>query len=168
MVTELSKREKEVLDHLKHIRRNTQWGICILEAIKNPSVARVRGIISELLSQWRDDRRAMMKILGFDLPKILDVKFYKPQDINDCLINLAYPYRVIEEVRHTDWKADVCSHAGYFNMPNSAATVYVDSNLNRYIRLSNGQLFSCSNTDLISLHEPEKINLRAYLTGLID
>lgn len=168
MTTQLSHNEKQAFIHLHSVSPRTHYGIAIHEILKQPSQDRIRGLFSELVSQLRDDPPQMLKLLGFDLLKTLNMKIYEPQDLNRAISSMGYAYRVTEEIRWTSDAALWVSPAGYFTLPEAAGTVYVDSDLSRFIRLSNGQIFACSSTDLSSLSDLDKINFRAYLTGLID
>lgn len=153
---------------LKGANLNSLWGVGIELVIKNPSVYAIKSLFAQLLNQWKDDPGVMRNILRFDLPKTLKMTFFTVEELNAELAKQGYSYRAIREMRFTDHSAAWCAPSGYGTLKNAAMTVYTDSNLKRYVRLGNGQLFECTNADLVALPMREKENLSAYLTGLID
>jgi hypothetical protein len=127
-----------------------------------------RNLLTELLQAWQDNPREMLKVLGFNLPSVLKMKFYSIQDVNQILSDNRHVYRVLSETTATSKDAHWTAQAGYLHIGQLIATVYIDSVLNRYLRLSNAQLFECSNADLLGMPEIDRVNIRAYLLGIID
>lgn len=93
---------------------------------------------------------------------------YTLEELNEKLSGLAYPYRIVLEVEVTSWAAHWLGRAGFFDLNDCSGGVWIDSNLDRYIILTNGQIFQCSNTDLTTLSAVEKMNIKGILSGLID
>jgi hypothetical protein len=163
----MTPKEKTALALLRQVEPTTLWGISIHAALQNFTMATFTELINNLRSQWADNPDVMRKILGFDLPSIFGMKKFSVDSINSELQGGLMGFRAEEEVTVTEtalWVAE----AGSFIYPKVNGFIYVDSELRRYVRLGNGQLFKCTNTDLTSQTEHQKKVLRAYFTGLID
>lgn len=93
---------------------------------------------------------------------------YTVEQLNEKIAGMAYVYRIIKEVEETDRDADWLGRAGLFHLADCCGAVWVDSFLDRYIVLTNGQCFVCTNTDLTTKTAGEQTNIRAILSGLID
>jgi len=169
MTNQLSDLEAQVFERIKATAKlNSIWGAGIENVVKEPTTDGVKKMIAQLLLQWNDDPGIMFDVLGFDLPKFLNMQFFSLEEMNDHLARTAQKYRVEKETRCTNRDAEWCGRAGYFHMQAHTGNVWVDSCLGRYIVLSNGQVFQCTNADLTSLPEVEKEHTRALLTGLMD
>lgn len=150
---------------------NNLAGVSFKQGVSLDQPEALRRRINEILIAWRDNPSGMRKLLGFDLPEILNMKFYTTDEINDALAGYGYQYRVVDELKHTDRTAEWIADAGVLVLPTTMGMVRIDSNLNRYLTLTRGrvpQIFECTNGDLLALPELDKTNIRAYLTGLID
>lgn len=167
-INELSPGEREAVKHLQQVKYEDFMGIFIRSAFIEPTAAKFRELIYNLVQAYRDDRVVLGKMLGFDLLTVMNMKLYTEKEVNGFIAGLGYPYRLVEQLRYTHEDSLWLSRSGMFNMAETEAIVWLDNNLIRYIRLSNGQIFRCSSTDLTTLPELDKINLRAILTGVID
>lgn len=168
MTDQLTDLENQVFEKIKGAKMNTYYSLGIKTVLENPTVARIKKLISELIEQAKDNPKRMIEALNFDLPHMLNLNVYTPERLNEELRPLGFAYRAVRIVPFTDQDAQWCAPTGYFIVEGCAATTYVDSMLKRYIRLGNGQLFECTNNDLNSMPAREQANIRAYLTGLID
>lgn len=166
--SDLSHNERRAIECLEQIEGRTALHTMIRDTISSLTVDKARELISNLVRSCRDDRREMMRLLGFDLITVMNMKIYTVQDLNQYVGHIGRPYRIVEEIQHTPEGPKWLSASGFFHIGDWMATVWLDDDLKRYVRLSNGQLFICSNLDLTSLPDLEKINLRAILTGVID
>jgi hypothetical protein len=167
MTDQLTDLETQVFEKIKGARMNTFYGLAIQSVIENPTVSRIRKLIAEFIEQARDNPGHMYDALNFDLPNMFKVNLYTPERLNEELRFFGFAYRAVRIVPYTDKDAVWCAPAGCFVVEGCAATTYVDSNLKRYIKLGNGQLFECTNTDLSSLSERGKADIIDHLTGLI-
>lgn len=164
MITGLSQNEQAAYYHLQA----APVSMYKLGAQEADSRDTFLNLLVELLQAWQDNPVRMLKALGFNLPSVLKMKFYSVNDINQVLSENRHVYRVLYSITATSKVADWCAQAGYLTAGNIVATVYVDSELNRYLRLSNGQLFECSNADLVGMPEIDRVTILAYLAGTID
>lgn len=167
-INELSPAQQQAVKHLQQIKSDDFMSIFIRSAFIEPTAAKFRELLYNLVQAYRDDRVVLGKMLGFDLLTVMQMKIYTEKEVNGFIASLGYPYRVVEQLRYTHEDALWLSPSGMFNMAETVGIVWLDNNLIRYIRLSNGQIFRCSSTDLTTLPELDKINLRAILTGVID
>jgi hypothetical protein len=165
---QLSHTETDAINRLKHVAGAGLVSHVIRQQIETDSVRTQKELLQTLLNQWFDNPSYMDGVLGFNLPKILKLKIYTLEEFNQQLDKLGTPYRVLDVTTRTSNRSAWIAAADYFVLPDGAGTVYVDNLLNRYVKLSNGQLFICTNADLLGLPEIEKKNKLAYLTGLID
>jgi hypothetical protein len=165
---QLSTHEIDVFHRLQRMKPAGILGSYIAFACKKPTAPNVRRLILTLLEQYQDNPKLMDRALGFDLPKLLNVKLYTVEALNKQLSDMGYAYRATGTATATSKDAQWMAQSGYFSLPDGAGTVYVDNRLNRYIRLSNGQLFACTNADLVGMPDRDKQNILSYLSGLID
>lgn len=156
------------MELLRGCNSSSLWGMGIIATLVNATPEVLERLQVQLLSQWLDDPKTMFSILRFDLPKFLGMKMFSIEDLNKELTRRAIGYRVTEEIRVTERKAEWLGRVGFMEFAGCQATMWVDGMFNRYIHVNNGQLFHCTNTDLTSLPEVEKQHTRALLTGLID
>lgn len=168
MTSNLSTNELHALLHLSQIKGRSIWHQQIKAELTEPTPSKVRELLSQLLCGVRDDRREMIRLLGFDLLSVLNMKMYTDSEVNQLLGYAGQPFRALLEIKFTDQSAMWLSQGGFVQLDEIAATIWVDSDLNRFLRLANGQIFECTSRDLTSLSGLEKQNLRAYLTGIID
>jgi hypothetical protein len=165
---QLSHTETEAINRLKQVADHGLFSQVIRRKVGSENPQEKKELLETLLNQWFDNPTYMDGVLGFNLPKILKLKIYTLEEFNQQLHQLGAAYRVLDVTTRTDKRSTWIAAADYFVLPDGAGTVYVDSLLNRYVKLSNGQLFICTNADLLGLPEIEKKNKLAYLTGLID
>lgn len=166
MITaELTKNEQAVYQHLQAAPKS-YYKLALPESLVSRDT--FRDYLNSLLEAWRDNPRNMLTALGFNLPKVLSMKFYSLDDINRHLGKNGFAWLVLEEITCTTKDAAWLAQADFMHVHEAAGTIYIDSSLNRYLRLGNGQLFRCSNTDLTAMPEIDRVNIRAYLLGLID
>jgi hypothetical protein len=164
MISGLNANEQAVYSHLANAPRSLVK--LSFESVATPDS--FRDLLRNLLEAWRDNPRGMLNALGFNLPSVLKMKFYSLEDVNQILGENRHVYRAMAETTATSKESAWLALAGYLKAGNLVATVYIDSSLNRYLRLSNGQLFECSNADLVGMPEIDRVNIRAYLLGIID
>lgn len=164
MITGLNPNETAAYYHLTRAPRS----IVTLAMAETKTPDTFRSYLAGLLEAWRDNPRNMLNALGFNLPAILNMKFYNLEQINDRLADRRFAFRVLSETTATTKDAVWVALADYFQADQIVGTVYIDSSLNRYVRLANGQLFHCSNADLLGMPEIDRVNIRAYLLGIID
>lgn len=168
MTNQLSDLDTQFIEHLKGADMAGPWGLGIAAVLEKPTPELLEKLRDQLISQWGDDPRVMFKILRFDLPKFLGMKMYDVEELNKELARMAYAYRVTEPTRMSDRTAEWLGRTGFFHLVKNTGTVWVDSNFNRYLHLSNGQFFRCTNSDLEALPEDQKQHIRNLLTGLMD
>lgn len=166
--SDLSHNERRAVECLEQVEERSPYAAMIRDIIANPTADKIRQLISTLVRACRDYRREMMRLLGFDILTVMNMKIYTVKDLNAIISNDGRAYRALSEVEYTPVGPKWLSAAGFFQVGDWMATVWIDDSLTRYIRLSNGQIFFCSNTDLTTLRDVEKFNLRAILTGIID
>lgn len=165
---DLTYAERVVLGFLYQVPQNTVLGYAVHVGLAKLTVKNFRQLVCDLLSQWEDNPNIARACLGFDLPQTLKMKAFTSDSINKELSAGGYVFRAVGEVPEINAAAQWAAQAGIFSIMEVSGTVYVDNLLNRYIRLSNGQIFHCSNLDLTSLPDLDKTQLVAYLSGLID
>lgn len=168
MNNQLTIPEKRAFIMMRGMKMNTYYGHSYQMIAANPTSQGIKLLISHMLEQAKDAPQETRQALGFDLPKLLKVKFQKLQTLNADFANQGFAYRAMREVMATDHTAEWVARASFFSLKGFHGTVYVDSKLQRYVRLSTGQLFECTSGDLQGMPEIDKTNIRAYLTGLID
>lgn len=172
MVQTLSRNERLLIARLNNVSERTLIGLAFKtaakKAIDNNDLAGFKALIYQLKSQWNDCPRGMFQALGFNLNQILTMKFYTVEQLNNLLADAGFIYRVIEESTTIGTGADWVAKSGYAILKDGIMNVYTDSNLNRFVKLGNGQIFACSNTDLVSMNDYDQQIIKAYLTGLID
>lgn len=164
----LNQNEALALEALKNLKGRHAWAQGIQESLQGADDDQVRVLIGQLLQQWKDNPGLMEQLLGFDLPKLMDVKLYGITEVNYHLATTGKCFCARKEIHVTRFDGEYNAQMDVFKFKGWDAIVYVDDWLHRYLRLGNGQLFECSNADLEGLTGIAQINLRAYLTGLID
>lgn len=163
-----SEQDTQFMELLRGCNPRGPWGMGIIATLVNATPEVLQSLRVQLVSQWLDDPKTMFSILRFDLPKFLGMKMLSVEELNKELACRAVGYRVTEEIRVSDRKAEWLGRVGYMEFAGVQCVMWVDSLFNRYIQANNGQLFECTNTDLTSLPEVEKQHTRALLTGLMD
>jgi len=163
----LNPTERRVLMHLQNMSPEKPFYPYISRKLKQiPTPETVRTIISDLLSQGKDHPDSMRNILGFDIFSLMGKKIFTTDQVNKILQDAGYAWRVYNCVAFPGLEAKWLSCVGACTA--IPGMVWVDSELNRYLRLGNGQIFACSSLDLQSMPERDKVNLRAELTGKTD
>lgn len=154
----MTKTHQRIANLLKFANPQTFAGACIITALEKPDM--VPQMVLDLIDQAKDNPRAMFHVLGFDILKE-PADLVNVEKLNEDLAKARQPFRVVEEIVVTDRTAIWVGRSGYhFNV-----TLWVDSFLNRYLVHANGQVFQCTNTDLVNLPEHDKQELRAILGG---
>lgn len=79
------------------------------------------------------------------------------------------PFMAFERpVKITHNHAEFCGMSGFYKFGKITGTVWVDNLLNRYLVLSTGEIFECSNVDLLRMEQFERAIYLEYLSGNID
>lgn len=96
------------------------------------------------------------------LPNFIPMKTEK---INEELHAAGYPFRAIGAVELVGTGASWVAFVGPVRPLN--ASIYVDSNLCRYIRFNDGKILQCTDTDLTGHSPAWQEDLKQKLTGLL-
>ncbi|HYH14641.1 MAG TPA: hypothetical protein VD794_05460 [Flavisolibacter sp.] len=164
----LSTQESKVYKQLKNAKGTSPVLAYIKDSFKLPTVEKVKAVIADLVSQGRNNPDAMAQLLGFDIYKIMGIKIFTIETINQALSKRGFAWRALNATLCTSLTADWVSFQRLGQVGHLRFTELIDSEFNRYIKFANGQLFRCSSGDLRSLAARDKTAIRSYLTDEID